>query len=185
LPHDIANALAALATALEAGAERAAALEVVRGWQQLPHRVQLVADAAGKRFYDDSKATTPHATLAALAGFEHVVLIAGGQNKGIDLSPLAEGRPRLRAVVAIGAAAAEVAAVFEGDVPVQQVTSGMDEAVQRAAALARPGDAVLLSPACASFDWYRNYGARGDDFARAARAWASSAAGMQTEGSDR
>ncbi len=174
LPHDIANALAAVATATEAGADRAVAVDVVRRWQQLPHRVQLVAEGAGRRFYDDSKATTPHATLAALAGFERVVLIAGGQNKGIDLSPLAAGRPHLRAVVAIGAAASEVAAVFEGAVPVERVTTDMDEAVARAAGLAQPGDAVLLSPACASFDWYRNYGARGDDFARAARAWTGS-----------
>lgn len=174
LPHDLANALAALATALAAGADRAAAVEVVRTWQQLPHRVQLVAEGAGLRFFDDSKATTPHATLAALSGFERVVLIAGGQNKGIDLSPLAEGAAHVRAVVAIGAAADEVAAAFAGRVPVVAVRTNMDDAVATAAAQAAPGDAVLLSPACASFDWYRNYGERGDDFARAARAWVGS-----------
>jgi len=171
LPHDIANALAAVATALAAGADRTASIEVVRTWRQLPHRVQLVAEARGLRFYDDSKATTPHATLAALSGFERAVLIAGGQNKGIDLTPLRRAAGGLRAVVAIGAAAAEVAAVFAGAVPVVEVTTGMDDAVAAAAAAAEPGDAVVLSPACASFDWYRNYGERGDDFARAARAW--------------
>ncbi|MCC6434796.1 MAG: UDP-N-acetylmuramoyl-L-alanine--D-glutamate ligase [Acidimicrobiales bacterium] len=174
LPHDLANALAALATALAAGADRAAAVEVVRTWQQLPHRVQLVAEGAGLRFYDDSKATTPHATLAALSGFDRVVLIAGGQNKGIDLSGLADGAEHVRAVVAIGAAADEVAAAFANRVPVVAVRTNMDDAVAAAAAQAAPGDAVLLSPACASFDWYRNYGERGDDFARAARAWVGS-----------
>ena len=171
LPHDVANALAAIATAVAAGADRAAAVEVVRGWRQLPHRVQLVAESDGLRFYDDSKATTPHATLAALAGFERAVLIAGGQNKGIDLGPLRQAAGRLRAVGAIGAAAAEVAAVFDGSVPVVEITTNMDDAVAAAASVAEPGDAVVLSPACASFDWYRNYGERGDDFARAANAW--------------
>ncbi|MEZ5263330.1 MAG: UDP-N-acetylmuramoyl-L-alanine--D-glutamate ligase [Acidimicrobiales bacterium] len=171
LPHDVANALAAIATATAAGASSDAAVEVVRTWEQLAHRVQLVAAAAGLRFYDDSKATTPHATLAALSGFERVVLIAGGQNKGIDLTPLADGASHLRAVIAIGAAADEVAAAFGERVPVVSVRTNMDDAVAAAAAQAQPGDAVLLSPACASFDWYRNYGERGDDFARAARAW--------------
>ena len=174
LPHDIANALAALATGLAAGADRGVAVEVVRTWTQLAHRVQLVAEGAGRRFYDDSKATTPHATLAALAGFERVVLIAGGQNKGLDLSPLAQAADRLRAVVAIGAAAQEVAAVFADSVVVETVTSGMHDAVAAAAALAQAGDAIVLSPACASFDAYQNYAERGDDFARAARAWAGS-----------
>jgi UDP-N-acetylmuramoylalanine--D-glutamate ligase len=168
LPHDVANALAAAATAAGIGVPLDAIAEVLRGWAQLPHRVQLVGERRGVQFYDDSKATTPHATLAALAGFSSVVLIAGGQNKGIDLTPLASCTPRLRAVVAIGAAAEEVAAVFSGQRPVARAAS-MDAAVRAAADLARPGDAVLLSPACASFDWYRNYGERGDDFARVVR----------------
>ncbi len=169
LPHDLSNALAAAATARAAGASAEAVAAVLRSWEHLPHRVQLVGTRDDVGFYDDSKATTPHATLAALSGFEQVVLIAGGQNKGIDLRPLATAADRIRAVVAIGAAAEEVAAAFAGARPVVTASS-MDEAVAEAAALARPGDAVLLSPACASFDWYRNYGARGDDFARAVRA---------------
>jgi UDP-N-acetylmuramoylalanine--D-glutamate ligase len=168
LPHDVANGLAAAATARSAGAPLDAVVDVLRTWDQLPHRVQLVGERGGVRFYDDSKATTPHATLAALSGFDSAVLIAGGQNKGIDLSPLADVAPRLRAVVAIGAAAQEVEAVFAGRCPVAKAGS-MDAAVATAAGLAREGDAIVLSPACASFDWYRNYGERGDDFARAVR----------------
>ena len=121
------------------------------------------------RFYDDSKATTPASVQAALRGFDSVVLIAGGRNKGLDLRPLAEQGARLRAVVAIGEAAHDVRAALAGVAPVSVATS-MPEAVRMAAAAARPGDAVLLSPACASFDWYRSYAERGDDFARQVRA---------------
>lgn len=169
LPHDVANALAAAVAALEAGAEPEAVRRVLREAPALPHRVSLVGEAGGVRWYDDSKATNPHATLAALAGFASVVLIAGGRNKGLDLSPLATAAGRLRAVVAMGEAGGEVEAAFRGaGVPVARAGS-MDEAVALAAEAARPGDAVLLSPACASFDRYRDYAERGDDFARAVR----------------
>lgn len=169
LPHDVANALAAATAALEAGAEPEAVRRVLREAPTLPHRVSLVGEADGVRWYDDSKATNPHATLAALAGFPSVVLIAGGRNKGLDLGPLATAASRVRAVVAIGEAAEEVEAAFAATgVPVTRAGS-MDEAVAAAAEAARPGDAVLLSPACASFDRYRDYAERGDDFARAVR----------------
>jgi UDP-N-acetylmuramoylalanine--D-glutamate ligase len=170
LPHDVANALAAAAAALEAGAAVEAVRSVLRDPPRLPHRVELVGEAGGVRWYDDSKATNPHATLAAVAGFGSVVLLAGGRNKGLDLSALAAAAGRLRAVVAIGESAGEVEAAFrDSGVPVRRAAS-MDDAVAAAAALARPGDAVLLSPACASFDRYRDYAERGDDFARAVRA---------------
>jgi UDP-N-acetylmuramoylalanine--D-glutamate ligase len=169
LPHDVTNALAAAATVLEAGVAApdgvAAALAAFRGPH---HRIELVLSAGGVEWYDDSKATTVHACLAAVSGFESVVLLAGGRNKGLDLSPLAAAAPRLRAVVALGEAADQVAAVFAGRRPVVRASS-MQEAVELAGDLARPGDVVLLSPACASFDWYDGYGARGDDFARRAR----------------
>ncbi len=165
LPHDIANALAAALTAGAAGAAPEAVAGVLRAFTGLPHRVQLVAEAGGVRWYDDSKATTPHAVVAGVGGFDTAVLIAGGRNKGVDLSPLGVLGPRLRGVVAIGEAAAEVAAVFAGEVPVRCADS-MATAVERAAGLARPGDVVVLSPACTSYDWYSDYGARGDDFAR-------------------
>lgn len=168
LPHDLANALAAAASAMPAGATLEGARAAVVGFRGLPHRVQLVGEAGGVRWYDDSKATTPHAALAAVRGFESVVLIAGGRNKGVDLGALATAGDRVRAVVAIGEAAGEVKDAFAGARPVA-VAATMDEAVAAAARLAQRGDAVLLSPGCASFDWYRSYGERGDDFARAVR----------------
>jgi UDP-N-acetylmuramoylalanine--D-glutamate ligase len=166
LPHDIANGLAAAATALAGGASVEGVRRALLEFRGLPHRVALVGEAGGVRFYDDSKATTPHAAATAVAGFESVVLIAGGRNKGLDLRMLADSAGSIRAVVAIGEAAPEVAAAFDGLRPVIRAGS-MDEAVRAAVAVAHPGDAVLLSPGCASFDWYASYGERGDDFARA------------------
>jgi UDP-N-acetylmuramoylalanine--D-glutamate ligase len=168
LPHDIANGLAAAATALAGGASVDGVRRGLLEFRGLPHRVALVGEAGGVRFYDDSKATTPHAAATAIAGFESVVLIAGGRNKGLDLRMLAESAGSIRAVVAIGEAAPEVTAAFDGVRPVTRAGS-MQEAVRAAADLAKPGDAVLLSPGCASFDWYGSYGERGDDFARAVR----------------
>jgi len=166
LPHDVSNALAASATALEGGASLEGVRQVLRGFTGLAHRVSLVATAEGIAWYDDSKATAPHATLAAVRGFASVVLIAGGRNKGLDLSILAEAADHLRAVVAIGDAAGELVAAFDGVRPVQAAPS-MADAVRAARAAAEPGDVVLLSPGCASFDWYSSYGERGDDFAAA------------------
>jgi UDP-N-acetylmuramoylalanine--D-glutamate ligase len=168
LPYELANALAASATAMAAGASVADCRSVLTSFTGLPHRVALIGDARGVRYYDDSKATTPASVLAALEGFESVVLIAGGRNKGLDLGVLSQAAGRVRAVVAIGDAAPEVAAAFDSACPVT-VAQSMDAAVDAAASLAQPGDAVLLSPGCASFDWYRSYGERGDDFARAVR----------------
>jgi UDP-N-acetylmuramoylalanine--D-glutamate ligase len=168
LPHDLANALAAATSAVHGGGTVAGAHDALVAFTGLPHRVTLVGEAGGVRWYDDSKATAPHATRAALRGFESVVLIAGGRNKGLDLRELAQDADRIRAVVAIGESAPDVAAAFEGIRPVRTAGS-MDDAVASAASLARSGDAVLLSPACASFDWYGSYGERGDDFVRAVR----------------
>jgi UDP-N-acetylmuramoylalanine--D-glutamate ligase len=165
-PHDLANALAAAATVVHGGGSVTGAREGLLAFSGLPHRVSPVGEAGGVGWYDDSKATAPHATVAALRAFDSVVLIAGGRNKGLDLSELASEAARVRAVVAIGEAAGEVAAAFDGIRPVRTAAS-MDEAVAVAASLARAGDAVLLSPACASFDWYGSYAERGDDFARA------------------
>ncbi|HLM63958.1 MAG TPA: UDP-N-acetylmuramoyl-L-alanine--D-glutamate ligase [Acidimicrobiales bacterium] len=167
-PHDVANGLAAAATAMAGGATVDAVGTVLRGFRGLPHRVALVGEAGGVRWYDDSKATTPHAAVAGVSGFARVVMISGGRGKGLDLRALTEVADRVRAVVAIGEAADEVAAAFEGVRPVRRAGS-MDEAVRAAAELAEPGDAVVLAPGCASFDWYRSYGERGDDFARAVR----------------
>jgi UDP-N-acetylmuramoylalanine--D-glutamate ligase len=178
LPHDIANGLAAAATALAGGASIEGVRRGLLDFRGLPHRVALVGEAGGVRFYDDSKATTPHAAATAVAGFESVVLIAGGRNKGLDLRVLAQSAGPIRAVVAIGEAAPEVAAAFDGVRPVTRAGS-MDEAVRAAVDLARPGDAVLLSPGCASFDWYGSYGERGDDFTRAVDEVTGAAAGRR------
>ncbi|HLJ08758.1 MAG TPA: cyanophycin synthetase, partial [Acidimicrobiia bacterium] len=168
-PHDVANALAAAAAAAELGASDDAVRQVLTTFSGLPHRVTPVGQSGGVTFVDDSKATNPHAALAALAGFDPVVLVAGGRNKGLDLGVLRREAGRIRAVVAIGEAAGEVEAAFEGLRPVRRAGS-MAEAVRLGAELAEPGDTVLLSPACASFDWYTSYAARGDDFAREVRA---------------
>lgn len=168
LPHDLSNALAASAAALDVGATLDGVREALRRFRTLPHRVVLVGEAGGVRWYDDSKATNPHATLTALASFERAVLLAGGRNKGLDLSVLAEARDRVRAVVAFGEAADEVAAAFEGCRPVVKAPT-MHEAVGAAAQLAEAGDAVVLSPGCASFDAYSGYAERGDDFAAEVR----------------
>jgi UDP-N-acetylmuramoylalanine--D-glutamate ligase len=167
-PHDLLNGLAAAATAVEGGAGLAGVRAALVAFDGLPHRMALVAEAGGVRWIDDSKATTPHAATAAVRAFDSVVLIAGGQNKGLDLGVLGDEAGRVRAVVAIGDAAPEVAAAFAGRRPVSVATS-MDEAVALAAGLARTDDVVLLSPGCASFDWYGGMGERGDDFARAVR----------------
>jgi UDP-N-acetylmuramoylalanine--D-glutamate ligase len=163
-PHDLANALAATATAMAAGAtlqgcETALAQQVL-----LPHRVSLVGEAAGVRWYDDSKATTPASVLAAVQGFSSVVLIAGGRNKGLDLGALRDAVPPVHAVVAIGEATDEVTSAL-GDLVEVTPAGSMEAAVSSAADVAEPGDAVVLSPGCASFDWYPSYAARGDHFA--------------------
>ena len=120
------------------------------------------------KWYDDSKATNPDATLRAFESFDSAVLLAGGRNKGLDLRVLAGARDHVRAVVAFGEAAPEIVAAFRDVAPVVEARS-MHDAVRAAAKLAQPGDAVLLSPACASFDAYANYAARGDDFAAEVR----------------
>lgn len=142
LPHELANALAASAAATAAGASLDAVGATLSSLRSLPHRVTLVCDAGGVRWYDDSKATNPHAVIAALRGFESVVLIAGGRNKGLDLTPMTGVGERVRAVVAIGDAASEVEAAFAGRAPTTMAAS-MDEAVAAAARFARPGDSVV------------------------------------------
>jgi UDP-N-acetylmuramoylalanine--D-glutamate ligase len=181
LPLDVANSLAAVATALSAGATVAGCRAALRQFLGLPHRVELVAESNGVRWYDDSKSTTPASVLAAVAGFKSVVLIAGGRNKGLDLGVLAASAPPVRAVVAIGEAAAEVDAAFSGRVPVKRAGS-MEAAVSMAAATAAPGDVVLLSPGCASFDWYRSYAERGEEFTAVVAAMV--AAGSATQPAD-
>jgi UDP-N-acetylmuramoylalanine--D-glutamate ligase len=170
--HNVANGLAAHALASAIGLPAAPLAQALREFKGLPHRVQPVAESRGVRFYDDSKGTNVGASVAALEGFDvPVVLIAGGDGKGQDFSPLAPTVKRhARAVVLIGRDAPSIAAALAATgVPVQRAQS-MEEAVQAAFSLAQHGDAVLLSPACASFDMFRNYGHRGEVFAKAAQA---------------
>jgi UDP-N-acetylmuramoylalanine--D-glutamate ligase len=169
LEIDRTNALASLAAALDAGGELSGVVAALRDYATMPHRVALVGKAGGVEWYDDSKATNPDATRRAISSFESVVLLAGGRNKGLDLSVLASESERLRGVVAFGEAGPEVVAAFTGTTTRVEPVDNMHDAVRVAHELARPGDVVLLSPACASFDAYPGYAARGDDFAREVR----------------
>ena len=164
LPHDVSNALAATAVCLEAGLANVADVAfALQSFENAPHRIQFVGEKGGVRWFNDSKATSPHAVSVALNSFENIVLIAGGKNKGLDLSALAEQPSRMRAVVAIGDASDEIAHAFTGVCEIKRATS-MQEAVNMADSFAQDGDVVLLSPGCTSYDWYANYGQRGEDF---------------------
>ena len=163
--HNQENALASLLAGRLAGATRQQALAALLAFRPLAHRMELVAETAGVAYFDDSKGTNVGAVVAALSGFPRpVVLIAGGRDKGGTYQPLAEAMKEVgRGVVVIGEAADRIAAALSPVVPVARAAS-MDEAVVRAAALARSGDAVVLSPACSSFDMFRNYEHRAQVF---------------------
>lgn len=163
-----ADAAAATVTAVAYGADPRAVEKALSTFAPPPHRGEVVAEVEGIRFVDDSKATNPHAALAALAGWRDVVLVAGGRSKGVDLSPLAAATSELKGVVALGEAAPELVELFEGRVPVRTVPS-IEAAVQEAFRMARPGGTVLLAPACASQDMFRDYAERGERFSAAAR----------------
>jgi UDP-N-acetylmuramoylalanine--D-glutamate ligase len=172
--HNAANALAALALGEAAGLPMPAMLGALESFPGLPHRSEWIADVAGVRYIDDSKGTNVGATMAAVAGMPGpLVLIAGGEGKGQDFKPLAPAfRGKVRHVVLIGRDAPALAAALEGVCATETVAS-MQEAVIAATRVARrAGDTVLLSPACASFDMFRDYGHRGDVFAAAVRALA-------------
>ncbi len=170
--HNAANAMAALALVRAIGGTMDAMLPALRAFQALPHRTQVVAtDARGVRYINDSKGTNVGSTVAALSSVQApVVLIAGGQGKGQDFAPLAEAAGRhARAVVLIGQDAPILARALKStNVPMVQALD-MGEAVAQAGAMAQPGDVVLLSPACASLDMFRNYAQRGEEFSKCAR----------------
>jgi UDP-N-acetylmuramoylalanine--D-glutamate ligase len=170
--HNAANAQAALALCRGLDLPLEPLLAALRDFKGLPHRVELVGKAVGVRWYDDSKGTNVGSTVAALSGLARpdskVVLIAGGDGKGQDFSPLREALARTaRAVVLIGRDALRIEAAVSGAGVTVLRATGMEQAVSFAAAAARPGDAVLLSPACASFDMFRDYKHRGEVFRRA------------------
>ena len=168
--HNAANALAALALGEALDLPLAAMLAELRTFPGLPHRSQWVADVQGVTYINDSKGTNVGATLAAVLGTASpVVLIAGGEGKNQDFAPLrAAFRGKLRHAVLIGRAAASIAAVLEGVCTVERCAS-LEDAVRAAARAARPGDAVLLSPACASLDMFTDYVHRGAVFMQAVR----------------
>lgn len=170
-----ADAAASAAVAHAFGVADDEIIQGLDGFVPAAHRGELVAEVEGVRFVDNSKATNPHAAIAAIGDAEGVVLIAGGDAKGVDLAPLSSIADRLAGVVAIGAAAGQVRSVFEGRVPVRDAGS-IEEAARIGFETARPRGTVLLAPACASWDMFRDYTERGDRFAAAARALEKEAA---------
>nr|WP_202488406.1 UDP-N-acetylmuramoyl-L-alanine--D-glutamate ligase [Streptomyces sp. SID5473] len=180
-PHNIANALAAAALARAYGVPASAVRDGLRAFRPDPHRIEKVADVGGVAWIDDSKATNTHATEASLAAYDPIVWIAGGLAKGATFDELVSAAAgRLRGAVLIGAdraLIAEALARHAPDVPVVDLdrtdTGAMAAAVREAARLARPGDTVLLAPACASMDMFTNYNKRGEAFAEAVRTLAA------------
>ncbi len=169
--HNAANVMAALALCAAIGLDPVALLPALRAFRGLPHRVERVAEIDGVGYYDDSKGTNVGATVAALQGMgRKVVVILGGDGKGQDFSPLKDAVARhARAVILIGRDAPLIGKAIEGcDVPVETAIN-LPAAVRKSAVAARLGDAVLLSPACASFDMFRNYEHRAQVFVDAVR----------------
>ena len=176
--HNVANALAAAGMARSFGVPAAAVSAGLRAFRPEPHRNHLVAVVDGVSWVDDSKATNPHAAAAALAAYAPIVWVAGGLLKGADVDDLVrQAVPRLRAVVLLGtdrAAFVDALSRHAPDLPVVEVTrldtDAMQEVVDAARSLARPGDTVLLAPAAASMDCFTDYKQRGDLFAQAVKA---------------
>jgi UDP-N-acetylmuramoylalanine--D-glutamate ligase len=169
--HNALNVAAAIACVAPFGVAAETIRRVLAEFPGLPHRTALVAEVRQIYFYDDSKGTNVGAAVSALEGLREAraVLIAGGRDKGGSYAPLAEALARKgRAAVLIGEAAEAIARAIGNRVPVHQASS-MDQAVRLATSLAQAGDAVLLSPACSSFDMFRDYNHRGDEYARAVR----------------
>jgi UDP-N-acetylmuramoylalanine--D-glutamate ligase len=170
--HNALNVAAAIACVHPFGVPEATVRKVLQEFRGLPHRTSLIGLVRGVRFYDDSKGTNVGAAVSALEGLvePRAVLIAGGRDKGGSYAPLVHALARKgRAAVVMGEAADAIAGAIGDRLPVHRAGS-MEEAVRVGASLAQPGDAVLLSPACSSFDMFRDYKHRGDEFARAVRA---------------
>ncbi len=176
--HNLGNALAALAMGQALGLQRQAMLSILKEFEGLHHRLQLVLESGGIRWINDSKGTNVGATVAAIHGLSgadlpgKLILIAGGDGKQQDFAPLREAMgSHVREVILLGRAATDSAKVLQDRVSLVRVDS-MADAVTQAGATARPGDCVLLSPACASFDMFDNYQHRGDVFSEKVRkAW--------------
>ncbi|WP_298387682.1 UDP-N-acetylmuramoyl-L-alanine--D-glutamate ligase [Ferrimicrobium sp.] len=163
-PVDLANALLAWATAAVAGAEEDRVRTTLAEFTGLEHRQERVAVVDEVLYVNDSKATTPVAAAAGVNSFAHVVLIAGGQGKGLSFEPYLAVADHVRAVIGIGECAGMVVELFREIGTPTQIAKSMTEAVDLASRRALPGDVVLLAPGATSFDWYRNYQERGEDF---------------------
>ncbi|MFT5222342.1 MAG: UDP-N-acetylmuramoylalanine--D-glutamate ligase [Glaciecola sp.] len=168
-PHHVANVAAAAAVAILAGAAHEAIAQAAKAYRPGRHRMEIVASAHGITWMNDSKATNPHAASAALDGVGSAVWIAGGLAKGVDLRPLGEHLSRVRHALLIGEAAPALAMICAAHGIAAETMESVEAACARAAALAQDGDTVLLAPACASFDQFRDYAERGERFAAAAR----------------
>lgn len=167
--HNIQNALAAVLAALAAGLTLDEVRAGLKTFKAMHHRLQSVAEVGGVRYVDDSKATNPGSVIAALRAFEQpVILIAGGKSKGTDFREMGQViSSRAKTVILLGESAGEIAGSVNG--PAVQRARSMDDAVARARDCARPGDVVLLSPGCASFDMFDSAEHRGEEFARVVR----------------
>lgn len=170
--HNVANALAAALAARLAGCPPAAVNDGLRKGRGLPHRLEVVGEFGEVLWVNDSKATNVAAATAAVQAFDRpIVLMLGGRHKGEPYTALARAADdRLRAVVAFGEAAPRIVAELENAAPEIIVENGMDAAVRAAGRQAMPGDVVLFSPACSSFDMYPNFEVRGEAFVRAVKA---------------
>jgi UDP-N-acetylmuramoylalanine--D-glutamate ligase len=168
--HNVENSLAAAAAASAVGVPAGAMASALSSFPGLPHRLELVAEVDGVRYVNDSKGTNVGAVVKSLEGYEGgLILIAGGKDKGGDFTPL---RPlvetRVKTMILIGQARAKIRAHLDGACPMEEAAS-LEAAVERAAQIAAPGETVLLSPACASFDMFRDFEERGEVFRRAVR----------------
>ncbi|HTU01360.1 MAG TPA: cyanophycin synthetase, partial [Candidatus Sulfotelmatobacter sp.] len=168
--HNLENSLAAAAAAAAVGAPAAALAQALATFPGLPHRLELVGEIRGVRFVNDSKGTNVAAVLKSLEGYQGgVILILGGKDKGGDFTPLAPLiRTRVRRLLLLGQARKKISEQLAGVCPMEEVGS-LEAAVARGLELGEPGDSVLLSPACASFDMFRDFEHRGDVFREAVR----------------
>lgn len=177
--HNVQNALAAAAAALALGTSLSAMETGVRHYVPLPHRLQFVGEVAGRRFYNDSLATTPESTLVALAAFsEPIVLLAGGYDKQVDLTAMATAiATHTKAVALLGQTAGTLQCLISETPRCRTQISAnhadFRSAFQAAVAISSPCDVVLLSPGCASYDWFRNFEDRGRQFTELVQQWAA------------
>jgi UDP-N-acetylmuramoylalanine--D-glutamate ligase len=168
--HNRENIMAALAAGLLMGCDAAASQSAVAAFRGLPHRMELVRTIAGVPWYEDSKATNVGSVEKALASFDNITLIAGGKDKGGSYAPLAElVRTRVRHMVLIGEARQRIASEL-GALTDTHLAGSLEEAVQRARDLTGPGGVVLFSPACSSFDMFRDYEERAERYKSLVRA---------------